>query len=81
MPIGFVLLTVRLGQEKEIFKKLVKIPEILETNPVLGECDFLLKIKGKNRKEMSKMIMEKIKSIKGTRLAEFLPSKKYREGK
>jgi DNA-binding Lrp family transcriptional regulator len=67
MAIGFVLITTETAHEREVFKSLSKLPEIVELHPLFGEYDFIAKIKADDFDSLGVMVVKKIRSIDGVR--------------
>jgi len=67
MVIGFVLITTETAREREVFKILSKLPEIVELNPLFGEYDFIAKLKADDFDSLGVMVVKKIRSIDGVR--------------
>ena len=77
MAIGFVLITIATAHEKEVFKKLSKVPEIVELHPLFGEYDFIAKIKADDFDNLGSMVVNKIRSIDGVRFTTTLTGTKF----
>ena len=77
MAIGFVLITIATAHEKEVFKKLSKVPEIVELHPLFGEYDFIAKIKADDFDNLGSMVVNKIRSIEGVRFTTTLTGTKF----
>jgi len=65
MAIGFALLSISPLNEKDVYEKLKKIPEIIEVHPLFGEYDILLKIETMDIDSIGEIVIQKIRSIKG----------------
>ena len=65
MAIGFALLSISPLNEKDVYEKLRKIPEIIEVHPLFGEYDILLKIETMDIDSIGEIVIHKIRSIKG----------------
>lgn len=65
MAIGFALLTISPLHEKEVFKALSEIPEIVEVHPLFGEYDILVKIGSDDIDSIGDVVIKKIRSLKG----------------
>ena len=51
--------------QKELAKKISKINGIYEVNIISGEYDLLLKVRGSTLDEIGKLVVEKLRQIKG----------------
>ena len=67
MVIGYVLITIETAREREVFRSLSKLPEIVELHPLFGEYDFIAKIKADDFDSLGIMVVKKIRSIDGVR--------------
>jgi len=65
MSIGFVLINAAPAFEHEVYNKLSKVPQIIELHPLFGEYDFIAKIEAEDFEKLGKIVIDKIKSIKG----------------
>ena len=65
MAIGFALLSISPLNEKDVYEKLKRIPEIIEVHPLFGEYDILLKIETMDIDSIGDIVIHKIRSIKG----------------
>lgn len=65
MAIGFALVSISPLKEKEVFKKLRTIAEIVEVHPLFGEFDILVKINCKDIDEIGSIVINKIRSTNG----------------
>lgn len=51
--------------QRDIARKISKLPHILETHVITGEWDIVLKIRGKSTKEVGHFVMTKLRKVKG----------------
>lgn len=65
MAMGFALLSISPLHEKEVYENLKQTPEIVEVHPLFGEYDILLKIETNDIDSIGKIVINKIRSIKG----------------
>ena len=65
MTICFILISVEPGYERKTYNKLLKIPEIVESHLVSGECDIIAKIKVNDLKILPSIVSTKIRLIEG----------------
>jgi len=65
MAIGFVLIKVAPGKEKEIYDKLASFEEIEELYPLFGEYDLIAKVVVKDFEHLSEVVVKKIRPIDG----------------
>jgi DNA-binding Lrp family transcriptional regulator len=63
--IGFVLIRVALGLEREIYEKLSQLSEISEVYPLFGKYDIIAKIEASDHKKLAEIVINKIRSIEG----------------
>ncbi len=76
MAIGFVLISVAPAKEQEVYKKLLKIKEIVELHPLLGKYDFLAKLEVKDFDYLVKIVTDQIRTIDGVVETETYPGVK-----
>ena len=65
MAVGFVLINIAPHHESDVYHKLTQIREIVELHPLFGEYDLIAKIEANDFEEMGKLVVNKIRSIKG----------------
>jgi DNA-binding Lrp family transcriptional regulator len=65
MAIGFVLISTAPAKEREVYKELMKISDIVELHPLFGEYDMIAKIEADTFDKLGKIIVERIRSIRG----------------
>jgi len=65
MAIGFALLSISPLHEKTVYETLRNIPEVTEVHPLFGEYDILLKIECPDIDSVGKVVINKVRSIKG----------------
>ena len=65
MAVGFVLISTAPTKEREVYKELTKIPDIVEIHPLFGEYDIIAKIEADSFDKLGKIIVNKIRCIRG----------------
>lgn len=65
MVVGFVLITVSPGEERNVYNKLSKIKEIIYLYPLFGEYDLIAKIEAENFNTLGQIVVDKIRSEQG----------------
>ncbi|MEF8878774.1 MAG: Lrp/AsnC ligand binding domain-containing protein [Candidatus Thermoplasmatota archaeon] len=65
MATGFALITISPLREKEVYESLKNLPQVIEVHPLFGEYDILVKIESANLDMIGKVVIKKIRSIKG----------------
>jgi len=65
MALGFALLSISPLYEKEVYEDLKKIPEVTEVHPLFGEYDILIKIETSDIDSIGKVVIVKIRALKG----------------
>lgn len=65
MSVGFVLINVIPGREKEVFDLLIKDRDVQEVHPLFGEYDLIVKVTVNNIDELSDIVFNRIRKIKG----------------
>ncbi len=68
MVMAYVMMTVDVGKEREIFENLKRLKNAVEISELYGEWDIIVKIKVDKFEELDKIITEKIRSIDGIKL-------------
>lgn len=68
MVMAYVLITVGVGKERDVFDQLNKLENAVEVNELYGEWDILMKLKVDKFEELDKIITENIRSIEGIKL-------------
>ena len=77
MTIGFVLINVSPGKEKEIFNIMTKWNEIRDLAPLFGDYDIIAKIETIDYESLSDIVLHKIRSIDGITDTKTLPMAKF----
>jgi DNA-binding Lrp family transcriptional regulator len=67
MPTCFVLISVAPGHERNVYNKLLKIPEIVECHIVSGEYDIIAKFNINDLERLPNIIVTKIRTINGVK--------------
>lgn len=65
MAVGFVLISTAPTKEREVYKELTKIPDVVELHPLFGEYDIIAKIEADSFDKLGKIIVNRIRSIRG----------------
>lgn len=65
MAMGFVLINITPGREREVFDILVKENNIQEIHPLFGEYDLIAKVTVNSLEELGDVVFNKIRKIKG----------------
>ncbi|MFO8052075.1 MAG: Lrp/AsnC ligand binding domain-containing protein [Thermoplasmatota archaeon] len=73
MVIGFILIQTGADQEKIVIDELNRMKEIDEAHFLFGEFDIIAKITAKDFKEVSNIVLQKIRSLDGVDDTETLP--------
>ena len=68
MVMAYVMMTVDVGKEREIFENLKRLKNAVEISELYGEWDIIVKIKVDKFEELDKIITEKIRYIDGIKL-------------
>ncbi len=77
MAVGFVLVNVAPGMEKEVFDTLIKYEEIQELYPLFGDYDLIAKIQASDFETLSDIVVHRIRSIKGVTETKTLTGAKF----
>jgi len=65
LALGFVLINVTPGREREVFDIQVKENNIQEIHPLFGEYDLIAKVTVKSMEDLGDIVFNKIRKIKG----------------
>lgn len=65
MVIGFVLISVAPPHIRKAYKELSNVPGVVELNALFGEYDLIAKIEVENVEDLTKIVLDKIRTIKG----------------
>ncbi len=65
MALGFVLVKVFPGKEREVYDKLARLKEVEELYPLFGEYDLISKVVVRDFEELSEVVVKKIRAIDG----------------
>lgn len=68
MVTAYVLLTVGVGKERDVFEKIKSIKEVMGADELYGEWDILVKINVEKFEELDKIVSDNIRSIDGIKL-------------
>lgn len=63
--IGFVLISFKPGYGKSICDSLSKDDMVLEVNPLFGEYDLMVKVKGETNDDIGQFIVNRIRATEG----------------
>lgn len=79
MVVGFVLITVKVGKEREVYEKLIKNPKFKEIYFLFGAYDLIAKIEAKDFNELSNIVFNDIRTIVGVISTKTLPGATFPE--
>lgn len=65
MATGFALITISPLHEKDVYKQLTDMPQVVEVHPLFGEYDILVKIEGSTIDMIGKIVIKNIRALKG----------------
>ncbi|MBN1390273.1 MAG: Lrp/AsnC ligand binding domain-containing protein [Candidatus Thermoplasmatota archaeon] len=65
MVIGFILINTRSHEEGKVLEKLNSTPEVKEAHLLFGEYDIIAKVVARDFNGVSRIVIEKIRSIDG----------------
>ncbi len=71
--IGFVLIDIEPNREKEVYEKLIGLPEIVELYPLFGEYDLIAKVEAESMDAVGTVVFERIRSVDGVKATKTLP--------
>ncbi len=70
--IGFVLVDIEPNREKEVYEKLIKLPQIVELYPLFGEYDLIAKVEAETFDEIGNFVVQSIRSVDGVKATKTL---------
>ena len=65
MCIGFILIKAAPALEHEVYNSLLNVKEIIDLEPLFGEYDLIAKIKAEDFDKIGKIVINKIRSVRG----------------
>jgi DNA-binding Lrp family transcriptional regulator len=65
MSVGYVLINVEPGSEFSVFDEASSLSFVVDANLLFGDHDLILKIEAGNMGEIARIVVDKIRSIKG----------------
>ena len=71
-PIGFVLVDIEPNREKEVYEKLIKLPQIVELYPLFGEYDLIAKVEADSFDTIGNIVVQHIRSVDGVKATKTL---------
>ena len=77
METAFILLKTEPAREREVYSALLEVSEVVETHALYGEYDLLAIVECETSKNLTSILMEKLRQIKGVRETETLIAVDY----
>ena len=65
--VGFVLIDAEPKREKEVYERLLKVPQIVELYPLFGEFDLIAKIEAESYDAIGDVVVKSIRTLEGVR--------------
>ncbi|MBN1539640.1 MAG: Lrp/AsnC ligand binding domain-containing protein [Candidatus Thermoplasmatota archaeon] len=65
MVVGFILIKTRADQGEKVMEKLNSAPEVKEAHFLFGEYDIIAKVVARDFNGVSRIVLDKIRSIDG----------------
>lgn len=62
---AYVLLRVKPGQDRSVFRKVKMLMQVTEMDTVYGEYDLLIKVQVENMEDLDSFIFDTVRAIKG----------------
>jgi DNA-binding Lrp family transcriptional regulator len=62
---GFVLLSVEPGMEREVFKEIIRIKNVVDVHLLFGEYDLIARVEAEDYNYIGDIIINKIRTIPG----------------
>lgn len=73
MVVGFIFIRTNPHMEVTAYRELMKIPEIIELNPLFGEYDLIAKVEARDFNRLSRIVINRIRKVPGVEETETLP--------
>jgi DNA-binding Lrp family transcriptional regulator len=70
--LAWILISCDPGRERDVYLQLLDIPVVSEVSIVYGELDLVARIDFESEKQMSKILIEEMRNVKGIRKTETL---------
>ncbi|HIG34382.1 MAG TPA: Lrp/AsnC family transcriptional regulator [Candidatus Poseidoniales archaeon] len=70
--LAWILISCEPGRERDVYLQLLDIPVVSEVSIVYGELDMVARIDFESEKQMSKILIEDMRNVKGIRKTETL---------
>ncbi len=77
MDTAFILLKTEPAREKDVYSALMEVAEVVETHALYGEYDLLARVECTNSKNLTSILMQKLRQIEGVRETETLIAVEY----
>jgi DNA-binding Lrp family transcriptional regulator len=77
MDTAFILLKTEPARERDVYSALMELSEVVETHALYGEYDLLARVVCENSKDLTLILMEKLRRIDGVRETETLIAVDY----
>ncbi|TET58289.1 Lrp/AsnC family transcriptional regulator [Candidatus Bathyarchaeota archaeon] len=62
---AYVLLRIKPGQDRSVFRKVKKLKRVTEMDTVYGEYDLLIKVQVETMEDLDSFIFDTVRAIKG----------------
>lgn len=62
---AYVLLRVKPGQDRSVFRKVKKLKRVTEMDTVYGEYDLLIKVQVETMEDLDSFVFDTVRAIKG----------------
>ncbi len=73
MATAYVLINCDIGKERAVLEELKKVPGVVEANLLYGVYDIIVKITGKDDKEIREVVLTRIRMLPGVRRTLTMP--------
>ncbi len=65
MATAFVLISVEPGMEREVFKEIIRIKDMVDVHLLFGEYDLIARVEGEDYAHIGEVIINQIRKIPG----------------
>lgn len=65
MATGFVLISVEPGRERDVFRALVQVEEVVDVHLLFGEYDLIARLEGEDYDAIGAVVLNKVRKVPG----------------
>lgn len=72
MATGFVLVGVEPGREREVFERVLTVPEVVDAHLLFGEYDIIARIEADDYDLIGQVVVDRIRNVPGVQTTKTL---------